>query len=86
MHELHQKEVVDSEIHLAILLRDKKIREPNGIVPGVNGTVIFDWQGTDRSYLEIEITEPFHAECLFIVPNKPTKQWTINNHDLGIAA
>ena len=54
-------------------------REPNGVIPGVNGTVIFDWQGTDQSYLEIEVTEPFHAECMYISPGKPTRHWTIEH-------
>jgi hypothetical protein len=80
------RETVDSALHLAIHFRDLGMREPNGVVPGVNGTVIFDWQGTDQSYLEVEVTEPFHAECVFISPGKPTKHWVFAHRDLGIAA
>ncbi len=80
------KDVVDSALHLAIHLKDRGMREPNGVVPGVNGTVIFDWQGTDKSYLEIEVSEPFHAEAIFIAPGRETQTWTFSESRPGIAA
>ena len=69
-------ELVQSAIHLASILRQAKIDAPSCVVPGVNGTVVFEWQSEDGAYLEIEITEPYRADACLILPGGPTEHWT----------
>jgi hypothetical protein len=68
--------LVQSAIHLANLLRQAQIDAPSCVVPGVNGTVVFEWQCADGAYLEIEITEPYRADVCLIVPGGSTECWT----------
>ena len=70
-------ELVQSAIHLANVLRQANIDVPSCVLPGVNGTIIFEWQDADGAYLEIEVTEPYHADACLIVPGQPTEHWTL---------
>jgi len=65
-------ELVDSAVALA--LRRAGAELPSRIVPGVNGTVIFEWQAGEE-YCEIEVTRPFHAECLRFLPGQPAQHY-----------
>ena len=68
---------LDSAITLAQFLLRHGVDAPSCVVPGVNGTVIFEWQGENGSYLEIEITAPNRVEGYSIIPGKPTEYWTL---------
>lgn len=68
--------LVDSAIQLAEILRQRGVDAPCRIVPGVNGTVIFEWQ-QDGIYREMEVIKPCHAEILEMSPGQPPKHWTV---------
>ena len=70
-------ELVDSALLLAQDLRLSGAEPPDRIVSGVNGTVIFEWQDGEE-YCEIEVTRPYHAECLRLVPGQPAETWIIH--------
>jgi hypothetical protein len=70
-------ELMESAISLAQLLLHRAIDAPSCVVPGVNGTVVFEWQGENGSYLEIEVTAPNRADGCLTVPGKPTEHWTL---------
>lgn len=66
-------EVVDSALVLAILLRQDGVIPPTGIVQGVVGEVLFDWQSADGKYVEVEVTGPYRAEVFIHQPGQPIK-------------
>lgn len=68
--------IIESAVHLARLLNRQGVAAPSCIVPGVHGTVIFEWQGADGAYLEVEVTAPDRAEGCLIVAGKPPEHWT----------
>ncbi len=70
-------EVVDSALVLAILLRQDGVIPPTGIVQGVVGEVLFDWQSADGKYVEVEVTGPYEADVFIHQPGRPLKhlQW-----------
>lgn len=69
-------ELVDSALVLAQAFGRGGAEAPSRIVPGVNGTVIFEWQAGEE-YCEIEVTRPYHAEGLRFVPGQPAEHWVI---------
>jgi hypothetical protein len=75
--EAPSSEIMDSAVNLAKLLHQQGIDPPSCVVPGVNGTVVFEWQGENGAYLEIEITAPDRADGCLIVPGKLTEHWTL---------
>lgn len=70
-------ELVESAVSLAQMLAQRRVDAPSCIVPGVNGTVVFEWQGENGSYVEIEVTAPDRADACLIVSGKPTEPWTL---------
>jgi hypothetical protein len=68
--------LMDSAIQLAGILRQQGMNAPCRIVPGVNGTVIFEWQQGDI-YREMELTTPDRAEMLEMTPGQPPKHWIV---------
>ena len=70
-------ELMDSVEGLMQILMQRGIDAPSGVVPGVNGTVIVEWQGENDFYLEIEVTAPNRADGCLIVPGMPTEHWTL---------
>lgn len=71
-------DLLGSAVALANLLRDRKnLPAPSRVVPGPEGTVIFEWQDPDGAYCEIEVTRPFFAEVMLIEPGKPARHWTL---------
>jgi hypothetical protein len=72
-------DLVDSAIILAQILRDRGYDAPSRIVPGVNGTVLFEWQH-DGIYEELEVTEPLLAEVMQIVPGQPAEHWILSGN------
>ena len=75
--EAPSSELMDSAVNLAHQLIQTGIDAPSCVVPGVNGTVVFEWQGENGSYLEIEITAPDRADGCMIVQGKQTESWAI---------
>lgn len=55
-------EVVDSALILAMLLRQDGAEAPTGVVQGVGGEVLFDWQSAGGRYIEFEISAPYTAD------------------------
>lgn len=74
--------LLDSAVQLAELLRQRGIDPPCRIVPGVNGTVIFEWQ-QDATYREMEVIQPGRAEILEMSPGQPPKHWTVAAEERG---
>lgn len=70
-------DLVDSALILAQLLRQRRESPPDRIVPGVNGTVILEWQSGDE-YFEIEVTRAFRAEATLMAPGRPPQHWLLN--------
>jgi hypothetical protein len=69
-------ELVDSALVLAVAFRRGGAEAPSRIVPGVNGTLVFEWQAGEE-YCEIEVPRPYHAEGLRVVPGQPPEHWVI---------
>lgn len=70
-------ELVDSAIALARRLRQLGMEAPCRVVPGLDGTVLLEWQG-NGVYMEAEVTRPYFAECMKIVPGQPAEHWEIS--------
>src|SRR5207248_2060436 len=68
-------DLLTSAIGLAFLLHDRGVGPPHRVVPGLEGSVVFEWQYPNGLYSEIEIVRPLHAEVLMIEPGKPARQW-----------
>jgi len=66
-------EVVDSALVLAMLLRRDGAEPPTGIVQGVSGEVLFDWQSADGKYVEVEVTGPYEADVFIHKAGQPLK-------------
>lgn len=71
------RELIESAIGLAYVLRQKGVNPPHVVVPGVDGAVLFEWQEADGTYTDIEIAQPFFVEAMMIEASKPAKHWTI---------
>lgn len=69
--------VLASAIGLAYCLFDNGVAPPDRVVPGVNGTVIFEWQEANGTYTVIEVDAYLHAEVVVNEPGKPSKQWSL---------
>lgn len=48
---------------------------PTRITPSQTGNIVLEWQFKDSTYLEVEIVDPFHIECMLEVPSLPTRHW-----------
>jgi len=70
-------ELLASAIGLASLLNEQGVAPPSRVVPGPEGSVIFEWQEPEGMYTEIEIDRPLHAEVMWIEPGQPAKHWTL---------
>jgi hypothetical protein len=70
-------EVLASAIGLAYTLYQQGVDPPNCVVPGIDGSVIFEWHDPDGTYTEVEIVRPLYAEVMMIEPGKPARHWTL---------
>jgi len=75
--EAPSRELLESAIGLAYTFFEKGVDPPHRVVPGVTGTVHFEWQDPDGTYTDVEIDRPLHAEVMCIEPGKPAKHWTL---------
>jgi len=71
------REILGCAIGLAYVLHEKGMEPPSSVVPGPAGTVVFEWQGLDGSFAEVEIVRPFYAEVMVVEPGKPPHHWTL---------
>jgi hypothetical protein len=70
-------ELLVSAVALAHLLRNQGVPAPSRVAPGLDGTVLFEWQFPDGAYGEVEIVRPLFAEVMLIEPGLSAKLWTI---------
>ncbi len=70
-------DLVDSAIILAVLLRQKGTSPPCRTVPGVTGSVVFEWQWADQTTLELEVIEPYFADVFLLTAGQPAKHWQV---------
>ncbi len=68
--------LVNSAVHLAEMLRENGVDAPACVVPGVNGTVVLEWQEPGGVYFEIEVTAPGKAEAMLIRPGMLADSWS----------
>lgn len=74
--EAPRPEVVDSiEVLFGSLRSAGSWPPPSRIDASPNGSVIIEWQIERDTYLEAECSEPYRAEWMLEVPNKPTTHW-----------
>lgn len=71
------EEVLKSAIGLAYTLYQQGIDPPSRVVPGPDGSVIFEWQDPDGTYTEVEVVGWLVAEVMLIEPGHPAKHWTL---------
>jgi hypothetical protein len=74
--EAPSRELLESAIGLAYCYLEQGVDPPQRVAPGVCGSVIFEWQGPDGTYAEVEIDRPLHAEIMVIEPGQSAKHWT----------
>jgi hypothetical protein len=70
-------DMLASAIGLAYTLYQQGVDPPNCVIPGVDGTVTFEWHDRDGTYTEVEIVRPLYAEVMMIEPGKPAQHWTL---------
>ena len=71
------KELLQSAIGLAYLLSEKGVAPPHCVVPGLDGSINFEWQDPDGTIAEVEIDRPLHAEVMLMEPGKSARFWTL---------
>jgi hypothetical protein len=71
------REVLESAIGLAYLFSQNGVDPPQRVAPGVDGSVILEWQDPDGTYTDVEIVRPLYAEVMVIEPGQPAKHWTL---------
>ena len=69
--------LLESSVGLAYLLAGRGMPPPDRVVPGLEGSVIMEWQEPGGTYREIEIVERFFAEVMVLEPGKPARHWTL---------
>jgi hypothetical protein len=71
------KDLLASAIGLAHLFAGRGLSPPDRVVPGIEGTVILEWQMPDGAYREVEIDKPFHAEVMVVAPGQEPQHGTL---------
>jgi hypothetical protein len=72
-------DVLASAIGLAYTLHQQGVDPPHRVVPGLDGSVIFEWQDPDGTYTEVEVVRWLFAEVMLIEPGQPAQHWTLPN-------
>jgi hypothetical protein len=70
-------DLIESAVGLADLLHQRGTDPPQVVVPGVDGSVSFEWQDAAGLYAEIEIVRPYFAEVMVLEPGKEPQHWTL---------
>jgi hypothetical protein len=71
------RELLESAIGLAYLFYENGVDPPDGVIPGLDGSVNLEWQDPDGTIAEVEIDRPLHAEVMVIEPGKPPRFWSL---------
>lgn len=71
------EEMLKSAIGLAYTLHQQGVDPPSRVVPGPEGSVIFEWQDPDGTYTEVEVVGWLVAEVMLIEPGQPAKHWML---------
>jgi len=72
-----EHELLKSAVGLAYLFSERGVPAPVAVVPGLDGSVNFEWQEPDGTIAEVEIDRPFHAEVMLIEPGKSPSFWRL---------
>lgn len=70
-------EVLASAIGLAYTLNEQGVAPPSRVVPGPEGSVIFEWQDPEGTYTEVEVVGWLSAEVMLMKPGQPARHWTL---------
>ncbi len=62
---------------LAYVFHNQGTPPPSRVVPGLDGTVLFEWQFPDGGYGEVEVVRPWFAEVMLVEPGQPAEHWTL---------
>ena len=73
------RELLESAIGLAYLLKDAGGVAPTLAVSGTDGSVNFLWHFPDGTYCEVEIDRPLHADVMLLEPGKEPRHWELPN-------
>jgi hypothetical protein len=71
------RELLASAVGLAYCFSETGVAPPDCVVPGLDGTVTWEWHDPDGTYTEVEIVRPLYAEAMMIAPGQPAKFWTL---------
>jgi hypothetical protein len=66
-------------LQLVTALQSQGIVPPNWVVPGVTGTLSFEWVLEEGRSIEIEVTGPCTADIFFYTPGGSTEYFEITN-------
>jgi hypothetical protein len=72
-------ELIASAVGLACLLEESTLPPPTRVVPGLDRTVLLEWQEADGTYAEVEVVRPLYAEGMIVEPGKPAQHWTFRS-------
>jgi hypothetical protein len=73
------RELLESAVGLASLLRDAGADAPTAAIQGTDGSVNFLWHAPDGTYCEVEIDRPLHADVMLLEPGKEPRHWQLPN-------
>jgi hypothetical protein len=71
------RELLESAIGLAYLFSERGVNPPHSVVPGLDGSVNFEWQDDDGMIAEVEIDRPLHAQVMLVEPGKAPRFWEL---------
>ncbi|MFO0965196.1 MAG: hypothetical protein U0793_06375 [Gemmataceae bacterium] len=70
-------ELLQSALGLAHAFLQNGVSAPDAVVPGLDGSITFEWHHPGGSYTEIQVDRPLHAEVMVIESGKPPEHWTL---------
>jgi hypothetical protein len=66
-------ELIDGAVALAATLKRGGVAAPQCVVPGVQGTVVFEWDLPDGGSISLDVVEPGTADLFLFSPTRPTE-------------
>ncbi len=74
------EELLASAIGLAYCWIDVDLVPPTRVVPTTAGTILFEWHGGEKTYAEVEVDRPFHADVMLKRSDRPPEHWELPTH------
>ena len=71
-------DLIDSAGALATVLRQNGVVAPTSVLPGVQGTVGFEWDLANGGIATLEVLDPNSADLFLHQPGEPLKHTTIS--------